>query len=418
MNSALVFLMLLALQGASFGAQISSHSVLMSRTAQSQFYWNNFAEGDAAVLDVTDETFEKTADFFYQNRSDIRGFFDQVFIEENVLDPGAGHDALLSSLIWPDFARAMSLGAGIKSSSGFKESSSVSLTPNLKTFRQLQSEGGKPANLILSVDRNHLAKAVAVRWAAPILNALQASGYEVRITFDQILPGQQLYYFMSEESAMRSETFRALIKLLESSQNGSGPLVMVHPLEEMRNSGRWKKVRRLFGIPSSETGWLKNPPETAQCFGKDIFWGDRGLKNKFGITRVRERRVKDEGGNTALSVVRESESLSLLLVSGNCLLVNGNYLDFESAHVFSRLMGSPVISVSDALVAARRDKIAALALSETAIKFRLGNGSNAGAWREVRFSAEGKQIEDNPLSNQSEFEIRLKPNELVILTKP
>ncbi len=80
-------------------------------------------------------------------------------------------------------------------------------------------------------------------------------------------------------------------------------------------------------------------------------------------------------------------------------------------------MGGSLRAPMLAVVTSSQDCMAAVALAETKLKLRLGQDRGTGSWRVIRFSAEGKRLEDSVTGNLSEFETHLKPYELTILIK-
>ncbi len=399
-------------------------SYLLPRRELSLLYWENFVSGDKTLLSVNSETINQTAAFFLREGPEMRWFFDRVLIEENVTAPAAAFENMVSEMTWPDFCLALARGGSFETMSGFSGRSPESgRVHNLALFREIQFSSGAAAshrpqmiaNLVISVDKKHLTAQDAVRWAAPALNALQAAGYEVRISFDRVLPGVQLYYFLAEENRMSSRTFSALEKMMSEENSGEGPIVILHPLSEIRYSGRDKKIRKMFHIPSSEGGWMQNPPESVQFYGKDAAWGDRGRRTEFGFTRILQERLKDEGGSAVLSTVLNSASLSLILRSGNGFLINGNYLDFEAACYISHLLNGMLRSPVTADVVVTPSRVAALAVADTDFKIKTPALESGGVWKITLFNAEGNKIKEETVPGNKSYETRLRVWELAVL---
>lgn len=469
-TTAAFLLLLLSSPGVCRGAQKSAETVprfdlsdstdnvtafLLPEKLQSLLYWRCFVDGTRLTLAVDSGAFERTAAFFSRNISNLQWHFDRVLVEENVPGPGLGFEDLLSELAWADFCRAMAGGGGFETWAGFRAAPlSAGRLHNLALFRAIQGsvlipssakspfydpgrfnidqetrndivelsaklrngrQAEKTANLVVCVAQKNLSRADAARWAGPAMNALQASGYKVRVSFDRVLPGCGLYYFLVQDASVSAETYSKLEKMLEAGMNGSGPAVILHPLSEIRNSGLWKKIRRIFGIPSSEIGRLENPPESAQFAGKSALWGDRGRIKEFGMTLIRERRVNDEGGSVILSAVSHSETIAFILRSGNCYLVNGNYLDFEASYFLSRLMGDFLLAPALANVTLTPYGTAALAVADTDLKIKMSSLAAADTWKLILFNAEGSKVREESVPNNEIFEIRLHPWELLIL---
>lgn len=258
----------------------------------------------------------------------------------------------------------------------------------------------------------------------PISNALLANGYEIKVTFGQLLDGAELYYVVNSDEWLKNiPFFDALLHLLDYRKSHFYGTVILHPMGEILQSGGWKKIRENFKIPATEKGWVSDLPSSVSVRGRQISWKGSGCgepsrtlpAQNYGMTFIRDGETRSNSGEVILSKVVENETLALILKSGNHFLINGNFLHLEASWFLSHLMGGALKSPVLAYVTAGRERTAALAIADTTLKIKIPTLETASNWRVVLFNRKGQRIRDDRPPPGEMFEIHLRPYELVIL---
>lgn len=284
--------------------------------------------------------------------------------------------------------------------------------------QNLPKTGRKVANLILSSKQDH--EPLISEYIDPILNALQANGFEVHITFRKIEEGADLYYVVSGRDWLNDiPFFEALVDFMDHQKSRFYGSVILHPLGEIPNSGPWVRVREIFKIPGGEKGWIPDLPEHVVLRQKKTAWRANKQSPMRGMTRIRTFLTEQNGGKVALSQVFEGDTLALILKAGPHYLVNGNFLHLESSFFLSRMMGEAIQVPSNIYITANRRRTCALAVAPGILKLRVPTPEVRPEWRVVLFNADGLRVRDERIPGKDVFEAELAPYELLLLdTEP
>lgn len=274
-------------------------------------------------------------------------------------------------------------------------------------------EKKKPvANLVLSAQSPELNLS---KFVEPIINALLANGYELKITFGEILKDVELYYITNSNEWLRNLSFfEELLTLLDHRKSRFYGKVILHPLSEILRTGRWKKIREHFKMPDTETGWVTDIPPSILERGRKILWKGTVPEKKVGMSFIREIQLRSQGGEALLSEVFHSQTFALILKSGNHFLVNGNALHLEAGYFLSQLAGGKLLSPVNAYVTFSTEGLAALALEETTLRVQLPYLKTDLKWRLLRY-LQGQKVLDETIQPKELFEARLKAYELLVL---
>lgn len=288
------------------------------------------------------------------------------------------------------------------------------LRKTLLEVSQLKTASKKKpvANLVLSA---HASELQLAQFIEPIVNALLANGYELKITFGEIAKGADLYYITNSNEWLKNLAFfEELLTLLDYRKSRFYGTVILHPTGELLTAGRWKKIRQHFKIPESEKGWVADLPSEVVIKGKKIPWRGNVSGGRKGMSFLRESQVRILGGEVLLSEVFQNETFALILRSGNHFLVNGNALHLQASAFLSNLIGGRLLSPVNAYVSSNSHGIAALSLEETALTLQLPFFQVDQKWKVLRY-INGKKISEETIQHSDFFETQLKPFELLLL---
>ena len=250
----------------------------------------------------------------------------------------------------------------------------------------------------------------------PVMNALLANGYEVRVTFDDFLPKADLYYVANSEDWLANlPFFHKLIDLLDERKSRFYGPVILHPTGEIADRGPWKKLREFFKIPPSEKGWIGDLPESVDERGREIAWKGTVPGARVGMTSIRAQAVRSNYGDVMLSEYFQSRELALILRNGTRYLVNGNFLHLEAAYFLSKAMQSALQAPALAYVTSGRFRTAALALADTQLRLKVPVLDPADQWTITVFEASGRQVQEDTIPGREVLELNLKAGDLALV---
>lgn len=336
------------------------------------------------------------------------------------MDLGSPHPARRNLILYRalQFAPAGWIGAQRDFDQFEREELKADFAEFYPLARNLPKTGRKVANLILGSKQD--GEPLISEYIDPILNALQANGFEVHITFRKIEEGADLYYVVGGRDWLTDAAFfDALVDLMDHQKSRFYGTVVLHPLGEIPNSGPWVRIRKLFKIPGGEKGWIKDLPEHVVLRQKKTAWRANKQSPMRGMTRIRTIPTEQSGGKVALSQVFEGGTLALILKAGPHYLVNGNFLHLEASFFLSKMLGEAIQVPSNIYVTANRRRTCALAVAHGILKLKVPTPEVRSEWRLVRFNAEGLRVSDERIPGKDVFEAEMAPYELLLLdTEP
>ena len=250
----------------------------------------------------------------------------------------------------------------------------------------------------------------------PITNAFLANGYELKVTFDELIPKADAYYLIVGEKGFDNYLFcNELLALMNSKKSHFYNPIIIHPLGEISNSGSWKRIREIFKIPSTEKGWISEIPYQASLAGHKAQWKASVESEKMGMTYIQEPRVRQVGGDIFVSELLQNQTLALILKSDNCYLINSNMLHLEASYFISQIIGGALQKPVLGYVSSDRNYTAVFALADTNIKIKIPTPEPPKEWKLILFNKDGKRIRDEIIPGKDIFEIPLKSYELFVL---
>lgn len=273
------------------------------------------------------------------------------------------------------------------------------------------------ANLVLGPGKK--PKFNLPRALSPIVNALNANGYEIRVSFDSLIKKADLYYVIGREEWLENlPFFDELLRLADARRSRFyGPLIF-HPFGEIQNRSRWKSLRKHFHIPDTEEGWVNEIPFILKERGVKIAWGGGDPPQGAGMTALRADAVRHAGGEVFISELVANQTLAVILKAGNHYLVNGSPLDFEAGYILAQMFGKGLGAPTRAYVSAGRFQTAALALEDTRVSVRIPTPEPPQQWRKTVYDPEGKRSEDVLIPGSGSITADLLAGELLILSAP
>ncbi len=279
---------------------------------------------------------------------------------------------------------------------------------------KLPAEKKPVANLVLGPSAD--LKFTIPQQFSGITNALTANGFDIRVTFETFMDKADLYYVVGREAWLDNlKFFDALLRLMDSKRSHVYVPVILHPWGEIRNLRRWKKIRKHFHIPDTEEGWISEIPAFLKERGRKIEWGGGVLPKGAGMTFLRSEPIRHAGGNIALSELVGTQTLALILQSGNHFLVNGYPLKMEAGYVLSRLAGGALKAPTLAYVSAGKFRTAAFALEETYLSLKLPALDLPREWRMTVYGADGIRAEETAVPGSEAIDARIKAGELLLI---
>jgi hypothetical protein len=290
------------------------------------------------------------------------------------------------------------------------------IRPDLLRFRALALEKNRArvpvANLVLGAQGRGPA---LPNFIEPVLNALLANGYDVRVTFDELLPRADLYYVANSEDWLYNlPFFRKLLDLLNEKKSRFYGPVILHPTGAISDRGPWAELRAFFKIPDSETGWMDDLPDFVDERGRKIGWKST-VEGESGMTSIRSQLVRANYGEVFLAQHFRGRELALILRNGNRFLINGNFLHLESAYILSKLMQGALQAPAMAYVTSGRFRTAALALADTALRLKVPVQDPADFWTITVFDASGRLVQEETLPGRETLDLNLKSGDLAVV---
>ncbi len=279
--------------------------------------------------------------------------------------------------------------------------------------------GRKIANLVMGAKKERPEPLIS-EYIDPIMNALQANGYEVRVTFGKMLEKADLYYVVNGEDWLADAPFfDSIVDLMDTPRSHFYGTVILHPMGEITNAGAWARVREMFHLPNAEGGWISGLPENVMIKMIPFDWGlGRGAEGR-GMTRIRTIQAKNFGADVILSEVYDGATLGLIFKSGGHYLVNGNFLKLGAGFFLSKLIGGAIQAPAPVYVTANRKRTAALAVGEARLKLKLPVPDPRGEWTLNHFAADGERLRSESIPAHETIDFEMKPFELLILkTEP
>ena len=251
-----------------------------------------------------------------------------------------------------------------------------------------------------------------------IVNALAANGFDIRVTFGKLLKKADLYYVVGREDWLEDMGFfREVMRVLDARRSRFYGPVILHPMGEIKNKSLWADVRKHFGIPATEKGWLDEIPAAVKEKGRSIAWGGYRPPKGAGMSFLRSEKVRHGGGQVLLSELVGTQTLGLIFRNKNHFLVNGSPLAFEAGYILSKMAGGALEVPVMAAVTANRNLVAAYAFEDPRLSLRIPSPDASGDWIQTRYDALGAKVAEETLPLAANFSADLAAGELVVVKK-
>lgn len=270
------------------------------------------------------------------------------------------------------------------------------------------------ANLVLAPSKDH--KFTFHQMIGGIMNALAANGYDVKITFETFLDKADLYYVIAREDWLDNlPFFKKILHVLDHKRSKFYGPVILQPTGVIKRNSCWKVIRDHFKIPMTENGWINDIPAFVKEKGRKIAWGGDSIPKGAGMTFIRAKEVQNFGGDVLLSGLSGTQTVALILRSGNHFLVNGAPLPQEADYIISKLAGGALEAPAAAAVTTGRLRSAAYAFEDAWLALRFPAPEPPPQWRKIVYDKDGKRVQDVLIPGSKVFEADLRAGELLVI---